>query len=600
MNRRFKPVFGLIAWCALMVPAVDGQIFHPQAGSSSLMGAHGGSLGFEAPGYSGALGAGFVNGQFEVGGIIRTTFKGYDLFLGDDTVRFGLPTDVFANSYYFVGRGIGISKKSNFGSFTSFAGTSSEFVGTNFFQAARTKSPLFGTFAEYKLSSNLTFTSDLVLGNKQTLIGGLAFRPKIGTLFAMSGGFGANSPYMATAMKFERSRYDFKASYIATDRGFRRSSMTEPVMSEPDRDNEEFTFRLTDRASFTLGRQNLLAPVSVKDVAGSRATVHQITANYSFHKFLISGGVFESRVDAGGQNVGESLRVARSLTRKIDVGFDYNRNTFQSTTNSSWSTNVRENFTRQISLIQYVNRSAGQTSFSFGGELRTRRITIGVTNDTTYVPFRPQSAGGPFVRAYNVRLSIQPFRSFTLQANTNVDPAGKLRYTTYVGDYLYRYEGLQGAGSGQRGQAEASFAKYVVSGKVVDPDGNPIAGAALQIGTDLVFTNSEGEFILRTRKRQSLTFHVSMRDFLTNDFYEVVTAPSEVQSELEDKASPVTVTLRKIDRQLGMRLLAEAESKEHPTEQKTEQKTDQGSAVSSSQAGGVSSSKSTGGALPQP
>jgi hypothetical protein len=92
-----------------------------------------------------------------------------------------------------------------------------------------------------------------------------------------------------------------------------------------------------------------------------------------------------------------------------------------------------------------------------------------------------------------------------------------------------------------------------------------------------------------------------MRDFLTNDFYEVVTAPSEVQSEVEDKAQPVTVTLRKIDRQLGMRLLAEAEAKEHPADQKSEQKTDQSTAASSSQGGGgFSSSKSSGGALPQP
>jgi hypothetical protein len=537
-----------------------------------------------------------VNGQFEVGGIIRTTFKGYDLFLGDDTVRFGLPTDVFANSYYFVGRGVGISKKSNSGSFTSFAGTSSEFVGTNFFQAAKTKSPLFGTFAEYKLTSRLSFTSDLVLGNKQTLISGFAFRPALGTLLAVSGGVGGNSPYAATAIKLERSRYDFKASYIATDKAFRRSSMTEPVMSEPERDNEELTFRLTDRASFTVGRQNLLAPLSVKDVSGSRATVHQATGSYLFHKFQITGGLFESRVDAGAHSVGESLRVARSLTRKIDVGFDYNRNTFQSTTNSSWSTNVRENLTRQISLIQYVNRSAGQTSFSFGGEIRTKRVTVGVTNDTAYVPFRPQSAGGPFVRTYNVRLSLQPFRSFTVQAYTNVDPAGKLRYTTYAGDYLYRYEGLQ-PGSGPGGvQNEASIAKYVITGKVVDIDGNPIAGAALQIGTDLVFTNSDGEFVLRTRKKQTLLLHVSMRDFLTNDFYEVVTAPSEVQSEVEDKAQPVTVTLRKIDRQLGMRLLAGAESKEHPADQKT----DQSFAASSSQGSGVSSSKSIAGSLPQP
>src|SRR5262249_25989859 len=133
---------------------------------------------------------------------------------------------------------------------------------------------------------------------------------------------------------------------------FRRTTARTSVVSESDRDNEEFTFRVTDRASFTVGRQNLLAPVSLKDVNGTRATVHQITGFYLIKKFQLSGGLFHSLVQ-NGTNIGESFRVVRPVTRKIDLGFDYNRNKFGSLTNSSWSANVRENLTRRISLIQY-------------------------------------------------------------------------------------------------------------------------------------------------------------------------------------------------------------------------------------------------------
>jgi hypothetical protein len=524
------------------------------------MGAHGGSVGFEAPGYSGAFGAGYVDGHFELGGVIRTTIRGYDLFAGDDALRFNFPTDVFDSSYYFIGRGIGIAKTTDRGFFKSFVGSSSEYVGTNFFQAARNGSPLFATFGEYKLTSQLALTSSLILGSKQTFVNGVAFRPKAGTLFALSAGMGGNAPYFATAVKLERRRYDFKASYVATDPSFRRTNVRTSVVSESDRDNEELTFRISDRASLTLGRQNLLAPVSLKDVNGARATVHQVAGAYLFHKFQFSGGLFQSQV-RNGTNVGESFRVVRPLTRKIDLGFDYNRNSFEGTTNSSCSTNVRENLSRHISLIQYLNRSAGQTSYSFGGELRTKRLTLGVTNDTTYVPFRPQWAGGPFVRTYNVRISLRPFRSFTLDAYTNVDPAGKLRYTTYAGDYLYRYEALEGGGSFS-GKTAVSIAKYVIRGKVIDTDGNPVVGAAIHVDGELVFTNSQGEFIARFHKRQPQPVRVSLRDFLTNEFYDVVNSPTEATPQEEDKATDVVIQLRRVDRATGLKLLAAEESQD--------------------------------------
>jgi hypothetical protein len=561
MNLRLQSILVLLGMC-LTLPRAEGQIFHPQAGSSSLMDAHGGSVGFEGPSYSGSLGLGFVDGRFELGGVIRTTFKGYEVFAGDDALRFSFPTDVFDSSYYFIGRGIGVAKSSTRGSFKTFVGSSSEFVGTNFFQAARNGSPLFATFGEIKIRSNVALTSSVVLGSKQTIINGVAFRPNPKTLFALSGGMGNNSPYFAAATKLERRRFDFKASYIATSLSFRRTNARTSVVSESDRDNEEFTFRLTDRASFTVARQNLLAPISLKELNGARATVHQLTGSYLIEKFQLSGGVFHSRV-LNGHNVGESFRAVRPITRKIDLGFDYNRNQFQSLVNSSWSANVRENITQHISLLQYVNRSAGQTSYSFGGELRTKRLTFGVTNDTAYVPFRPQSAGGPFVRTYNMRVSLRPFRTLAIEAYTNVDPGGKLRYTTYAGDYLYRYEGLQDRAV--PGNTAVTFAKYLVKGKVVDAEGRPVAGAAIQVDGELVFSNSDGEFLARFQKNKPVKIHVSLRDFISNDFFEVVKQPSEATPAEEDKAIDIVIELRHVDRATGLRLLAEDETHESTT-----------------------------------
>jgi hypothetical protein len=102
----------------------------------------------------------------------------------------------------------------------------------------------------------------------------------------------------------------------------------------------------------------------------------------------------------------------------------------------------------------------------------------------------------------------------------------------------------------------------MIKGKVVDAEGKPIAGAAIQVGQDLVFTNSEGEFVARFRKKQAVRIHVSLRDFLTNEFYDVVNSPTEATPQEEDRATDIVIELRRVDRATGLKLLAAEESQD--------------------------------------
>jgi hypothetical protein len=116
-----------------------------------------------------------------------------------------------------------------------------------------------------------------------------------------------------------------------------------------------------------------------------------------------------------------------------------------------------------------------------------------------------------------------------------------VRYTVAGSDYYYRYAGLETAQA-----APLRINKYVIKGVVLDQDEKPVAGAALQIDGQVVFTDSDGRFLVRFSRRNTETFRVLLDDFLTNFLYDVISAPTSVETIDEDQAKDVTVRLRRI------------------------------------------------------
>ena len=62
----------------------------------------------------------------------------------------------------------------------------------------------------------------------------------------------------------------------------------------------------------------------------------------------------------------------------------------------------------------------------------------------------------------------------------------------------------------QLGQGE-SMGRYVVRGVVRDEAGGPVEGAAMEIGGEVAFSNSRGEFFVRTRRPQRYDISVRWR-----------------------------------------------------------------------------------------
>src|ERR1700690_2421409 len=177
-RRKFVSARSLIRTSLVALLAVlpagnaTAQVFKVQGGTSTLLNAEGGSVEFKAPNYDGSVGLGFFDGHFEYGAEARRLFHGYTLLAGDDSVPFTLPTDVFDSSHYFSARGIGAVRKDAVGSLYVFTGATSTWLGTGFFNAAKSDDPVGIFFYERNLTSRLRFFSRDIVSNRQTALQG--------------------------------------------------------------------------------------------------------------------------------------------------------------------------------------------------------------------------------------------------------------------------------------------------------------------------------------------------------------------------------------------------------------------------------------------
>ncbi|MCI0353000.1 MAG: carboxypeptidase-like regulatory domain-containing protein, partial [Acidobacteriales bacterium] len=173
-----------------------------------------------------------------------------------------------------------------------------------------------------------------------------------------------------------------------------------------------------------------------------------------------------------------------------------------------------------------------------------------------------------------------------------VAPDGRVRYTTSVSNYLYRYAGLM---QGEQ-PLPANIGKYVVQGIVIDELEHAIAGAAIRVNNEIAFTDSEGRFIVRVSKPGRASLRVAFEDFLTPTIYELVSAPSQVDAALEQDAKTVVVILRRVTQREKLEQIR--------SELLAKQKNSESSTPDSADGGSHSSSRSTsalggGGTLPQ-
>lgn len=522
-----------------MLPAgrANAQVFRVQGGTSTMLNAQGGSVEFTAPKYDGNASLGYFEGHLRFGAEDRYQFHSFTLLTGDESVPFVLPTDVFDASHYFSVRGIGVSHKDSAGKYYAFAGTTSTWLGTGLFNAATSDDPVGMLFYERKINDHFGFFSRNIISRRQTSLQGLEYRLNRTARASIAAGVGSNQKYLAASFDAETEKLIFRTSYVLTGSSFQRISLASPLSSEVDKENAQVLYKPLEFVSFTAGHQNLLEPVTLGG-AMEHATVNQLSADFHVEKFYFGSGLFSSS-SSGLSTQGKNLYVGRRFGRVLEI----NENWFQSKTKGEPSSTIlsgtiRENFSSRLSLLQLISRTNGQTTVSFGGNFTSNRLMLQADYQNVYLPFRPDH---PFEQALALNAGVRIVGPMQITVASNVDPTGHLRYTFGMSTYLYRTSGMMS------GRSETfSIAKFLVEGVVKDDKGNPVEGAALHIGKDVVYSDSTGAFLVRMSKHGPFPLSIVPDEFITNGLYETVSAPSTVRAETDDAAANVEIVIRRV------------------------------------------------------
>jgi len=521
----------------LVVPGLTahGQAFVVTGGSSTTSNAHGGAVEFRTDKRAGRVDLGFF-GKPSLGFSIRQTYRGQLVTVGDQQLSLTTPTDTPGARYYFLARGISFQRKKSTSESLWFAGATSTGLHAPFLNISRAEDWTVAYLAERQLSPSMRWVSRNLLARRQTSIQSLEWSREDLKL-AFSGGVGGNQPFAASTLSLDRRWIVLDVGYSRVGENFRRVTVTAPQYSESDRESLRLQLAPVDNLRIVISRNNYLSPAN--SGLPSRATVNAFGFWTSLARTQFHGSLFGSTT-AVSHSRGIALGVRRAITSRVDASFDVLGSGRLFSGNGTYIATVREMLSPRLTLNQVITQSQGQRSISYGGTLLSNFVSVTAEYQTVFLPF--VSAGpAQFKQVLVLGMHFQLPRGIQFQADTSVDPTGKVRYTTYATSYGYHAMSASPGASSSGG-----FFRYLVSGRVVDMDGHPVEGAAVRIGGDLAFTNSEGAFNMRLRKDQALPFAVAFEEFVTPGRYEVLSAPERVLPALEGEEQLYDVVVRRL------------------------------------------------------
>ena len=516
----------------------DGQVFVLNGGSSSLLNAEGGSVEVRAENYTGRIDLGFL-GRPSLGFSFARPFGSSLLDAGDQQIPFLLPTDLFDHSFYFLARGLSLLHTANDGRLFVFAGATSDGYFAPFFTVARSDTPAGAIFYEKKLSPSVRFFSRNIFSDRQTSIQAIEWAARKDIKMALSAGVGNNQRYGATSFSMDRRWLILDASYALAGSAFQRVLVATPQLAENDRENVRLELHPAANFRLVVSRNNYLAAETPQNLA--RAMVEGVSAGEAFWGFETYGSFFRSRTQLGNSSA-LAMGVRRAVTRHFEAGVDSLRSEYSGGPPlHSISVNLREILNSRLSVTEIVNQSQGRTSVDYGGTFLSNFLSVSVDYQTVFLPF-VQNGPGQLKQVMVLGLHFQLPHGLQFNMDSNVTPLGQVRYTAYGSTYAYRGLGKTSPGTSFSG----AFFKNVVRGEVLDPEGLPIAGAALRIGPELAVTDSDGNFLVRLKKGGDLTLKVAFDEFTAPGNYALIQAPPTVKATPEDAAQEYTIVLRRL------------------------------------------------------
>jgi hypothetical protein len=506
-----------------------------QGGGSSLLGGYGATANFWRSGVDGWIGLGYLRG-LRAGAFLRTALHKDTLRVGNDALVVRFPTDLFSSGTNLLVQGVSYGGGSERTSYLVFGGASSAGLGAPSFQPTNIEAPLGAFFLQHRLSPRLRFSGSTLIAERQTLVPGIQWQVSPDATAALTAGVGSGRPYAASSVALRRGDLGLKASYAWNPNRFRRAAVPAPNQTESDRENIQLTYDIGRDFQVGIARQNF-----VQDSADSkpavRATGNSLFAGGRWGETRLTTGLYYSRSQGVG-NLSSYLGVGRVLTQWLDSEVFLLQSRPQGRpTSLAPVVNLRWRLSPRVGLMQQVSIHDKRPTVLLGASFRTAIGEFGADYQIVHQPFQPFN---PFRSALNLTARLQ-LGGYSTSIGTYIQPDGSVDYAASGSTFLYMgaFGGIQPNRVGA-----VSLSRYVVRGSVTDETGTAVEGAALDVDGEIVFTNSRGAFFLRVKHPRAHGLRVRPEEFLLPGHWEVISAPSQVVAEPEDRAVGVQIVLR--------------------------------------------------------
>jgi hypothetical protein len=507
-----------------------------QGGGSSLLGGYGATANFWRAGVDGWIGLGYLRG-LRAGAFFRTALRRDTLRVGNDALVVRFPTDIFSSGTNLLVQGVSYGGGNERTSYLVFGGASSAGLGAPSFQPTSIEAPLGAVFLQHRLSPSVRLSSTTIVAERQTLVPGIHWQVSPDAGAALAAGVGSGRPYASSSIAARNGGLGLKASYVWNPDRFRRAAVPSPNQTESDRENVQLTYDLSPEFQIGFARQNF-----VQDSADSkpavRASGNSIFAGGRWQDTRLTTGLYYSRSEGIG-NLSSYLGVGRELTGWLDTEiFLLQSHPEGRPASVTPVANLHWRISPKVGLMQQLSIHDRRPTVLLGASLRTGIGEFGADYQIVHQPFQPFN---PFRSTLNLTARLQ-LGSYSTSIGTYIQPDGSVDYAASGSTFLYMgaFGGIQPNRVGA-----VSLSRYVVRGSVTDETGEPVEGAAVEVGGEIAFTDSRGAFFLRVRHPKAHELRVRPEEFLLPGRWEVVSAPAEVTAEPEDRARGVRIVLRK-------------------------------------------------------
>ena len=519
----------------LVIPAgMSAQtVMEVQGGGSTLNHGYGATANFWRSSVDGWVGLGYLNG-FRAGAFLRKSLGRDTLGVGNNALVMQLPTDVFTPGFNLLVQGVSFSGGNDRWSYMAFGGASSDGLSAPTFQATSIQQPLGAFFAQRRVAPTVRLTATTVFSRRQTILPGVQWQPLPDLTTAFVAGIGSGRPYAASSALLRRGPLGVKASYGFNPSRFRRAPVATPNQTEVERENISITYDIGSQFSVGVGRQNYVQDSADTEIP-VRAVGNTAFAGGVWANTRLTAGIYDSR-SAGISNLSSYVAVGRELTRWLDAElFVLQSRPEGRPVTTTPLANLRWRVNSRVGLSQQISWTGRRPAILFGASLMTPIGDFAADYQIVHQPFKPFN---PFRSSLNLTARLQ-LGKYSTSVGTYLQPDGSVDYSASGRTFLY----MGSFGGMQPQQLGGRMSRYVVHGSVRDVDGNPVEGAAIEIGTDVVFTNSTGRFFHRLGRPGRWPFKVLTAEFLLPGRWEVVTAPAEAVAGSE-AAGGVEVVLR--------------------------------------------------------